>query len=91
MTELLTQAWSTGKGLYRCSPWIRVGLRKVNDHLATVAPGRTGGINVTDLANTASCPFSATQDLSRLHTDGSFEVLGRFDHSLVRGRNLMVE
>ena len=91
MTELLSQAWSTGKGLYRCPPWMRVNVREVNDPLSTVALGRTGGINVIDLANVASCPFIATQDLGRMHADGSFEVLGRFDHSQVRGCNLMVE
>ena len=91
MTELLSQAWSTGEGIFRCPPWMRVGMREVNDPLASVAPGRTGGINVMDLANVASCPFIATQDLGRLHADDSFEVLGRFDHSQVRGCNLMVE
>jgi non-ribosomal peptide synthetase component F len=90
MTELLSQAWSTGKGLYHCPPWMRVSLREVNDPLAAVPPGRTGGINVIDLANLASCPFIATQDLGRMHADGAFEVLGRFDHSQVRGCNLMV-
>jgi non-ribosomal peptide synthetase component F len=70
---------------------MRVNVREVNDPLSTVALGRTGGINVIDLANVASCPFIATQDLGRMHADGSFEVLGRFDHSQVRGCNLMVE
>jgi hypothetical protein len=91
MTELLSQAWSTGNGLYRCPPWMRVSLRDVNDPFSEVGEGRTGGINVIDLANVASCPFIATQDLGKLHPDGSFEVLGRFDNSDVRGCNLMVE
>lgn len=91
MTELLSQAWSTGDGLYRCPPWMRVRLREVNDPFATVAPGRVGGIDVIDLCNIASCPFISTQDLGRTHTDGSFEVLGRFDNSDARGCNLMVE
>ena len=91
MTELLSQAWSKGDGLYRCPPWMRISLRDVNDPLSRVEPGRTGGIDVIDLCNVASCPFISTQDLGRLHADGSFEVLGRFDHSDVRGCNLMVE
>lgn len=90
MTELLSQAWSTGEGRYRCPHWMQVRMREVNDPFATVAEGRTGGINVIDLANIASCPFIATQDLGRHHADGSFEVLGRFDHSDVRGCNLLV-
>jgi phenylacetate-coenzyme A ligase PaaK-like adenylate-forming protein len=91
MTELLSQAWSTGEGIYRCPPWMRVRIREVNDPFATVPPGRTGGIDVIDLCNIASCPFIGTQDLGRLHSDGSFEVLGRFDHSQLRGCNLMME
>lgn len=91
MTELLSQAWSTGDGLYRCPPWMQVRIRDVNDPFTTLPTGRTGGIDVIDLANVASCPFISTQDLGRVHPDGSFEVLGRFDHSQVRGCNLMVE
>jgi phenylacetate-coenzyme A ligase PaaK-like adenylate-forming protein len=90
MTELLSQAWSDGDGLYRCPPWMRVRLRDVNDPLSPAPTGRTGGIDVMDLANIASCPFISTQDLGRMHPDGSFEVLGRFDHSQVRGCNLLV-
>lgn len=90
MTELLSQAWSQGDGLYRCPPWMRVLLRDVNDPLSRVEVSRTGGIDVIDLCNIASCPFISTQDLGRVHNDGSFEVLGRFDNSDVRGCNLMV-
>ncbi len=90
MTELLSQAWSDGDGLFRCPPWMRVRVRDVNDPLSPAPTGRTGGIDVMDLANIASCPFISTQDLGRLHPDGSFEVLGRFDHSQVRGCNLLV-
>ncbi len=91
MTELLSQAWSTGAGLYRCPPWMTVRIRDVNDPFSHLPVGRNGGIDVIDLANIASCPFIGTQDLGRTHPDGSFEVLGRFDHSAVRGCNLMVE
>jgi len=91
MTELLSQAWSTGEGRYRCPPWMQVRIRDVNDPFTLLHTGRTGGIDVIDLANIASCPFISTQDLGRVHPDGSFEVLGRFDHSQVRGCNLMVE
>jgi len=91
MTELLSQAWSTGGGLYQCPPWMRVRIRDTNDPLSYLGDGRTGGIDVFDLANIGSCPFIATQDLGKVHGDGTFEVLGRFDHSDVRGCNLLVE
>lgn len=91
MTELLSQAWSTGDGLYRCPPWMQVRLRDINDPLSPVGVGRTGGIDIIDLANVASCPFISTQDLGRVHADGSFEVLGRFDNSDVRGCNLLLQ
>lgn len=91
MTELLSQAWSQGGGIYRCPPWMRVLARDVNDPFTRVAEGRTGGIDVIDLCNIASCPFISTQDLGRVHADGSFEVLGRFDNSDLRGCNLLVE
>lgn len=90
MTELLSQAWSQGDGLYRCPPWMRVSIREVNDPFSPVASGRTGGIDVIDLCNIASCPFISTQDLGRVHEDGRFEVLGRFDNSDLRGCNLLV-
>lgn len=90
MTELLSQAWSTRDGLYRCPPWMRVMIREVNDPFSRQRTGRTGGIDVIDLANIASCPFIATQDLGRQHQDGTFEVLGRFDHSDLRGCNLLL-
>lgn len=91
MTELLSQAWSTGQGIYRCPPWMQVLARDPNDPFARVPPGRTGGLDVIDLCNVASCPFLSTQDLGKVHPDGSFEVLGRFDNSDLRGCNLLVE
>ena len=91
MTELLSQAWSQGEGNYRCPPWMRLLARDVNDPFARVPDGRTGGLDVIDLCNIASCPFISTQDLGRVHADGGFEVLGRFDNSDLRGCNLLVE
>ena len=91
MTELLSQAWSQGEGRYTAPPWMKVVIRDPNDPMSMLPQGRTGGINVIDLANIASCPFIATQDLGRINADGSFEVLGRFDHSDVRGCNLLME
>jgi hypothetical protein len=70
---------------------MHIQIRDTNDPLQLVAEGKTGGINVIDLANIYSCAFIATQDLGRINTDGTFEVLGRFDHSDVRGCNLMVQ
>jgi hypothetical protein len=90
MTELLSQAWSAGEGRFYCPPWMRVLIRDSNDPLLLTDGSQTGGINVIDLANLYSCSFLATQDLGRLLPHGGFEVLGRFDHSDVRGCNLMV-
>jgi phenylacetate-coenzyme A ligase PaaK-like adenylate-forming protein len=90
MTELLSQAYSSGYGIFRAPPWMKIQIRDVNDPLQFLPCGQTGGINIIDLANLYSCSFIATQDLGKLHEDGSFEVLGRFDDSEVRGCNLMV-
>ena len=90
MTELLSQAYSGGDGTFYCPPWMKVLIRDVNDPLTLLPHGKAGGINIIDLANLHSCSFLATQDLGRTHADGSFEILGRFDHSDVRGCNLMV-
>ena len=91
MTELLSQAWSLGAGIYDPPPWMSIRVRDVNDPFAVLPDGRTGGLDVIDLCNIASCPFISTQDLGRRHPDGSFEVLGRFDNSDLRGCNLLVE
>jgi hypothetical protein len=90
MTELLSQAYSKGDGLFRTPPWMKILIRDTEDPLTLQNLGKTGGINVIDLANINSCSFIATQDLGKIHGDGSFEVLGRFDHSDIRGCNLMV-
>ena len=90
MTELLSQAYSKGKGVFECPPWMRVSVREVNDAFAAAPLGQTGGVNVIDLANLYSCAFIATQDLGRLVGDGRFELLGRFDNSDIRGCNLLV-
>jgi phenylacetate-coenzyme A ligase PaaK-like adenylate-forming protein len=90
MTELLSQAYSKADGLFYCPPWMQVSMRDPNDPLSPPGAGQNGGINVIDLANVHSCSFIATGDLGKSHADGSFEVLGRFDHSDIRGCNLMV-
>jgi phenylacetate-coenzyme A ligase PaaK-like adenylate-forming protein len=90
MTELLSQAYSLGDGVFECPPWVQVLLRDPEDALTYVKDGKTGGINVIDLANINSCSFIATQDLGKKNPNNSFEVLGRFDNSDIRGCNLMV-
>jgi len=90
MTELLSQAYSVGGGLFRTPPWMKVLVRDVNDPLSLLPTGKTGGLNIIDLANIYSCSFIAVQDLGKLHSDDTFEILGRFDSSDVRGCNLMV-
>lgn len=91
MTELLSQAYSYGHGIFDCPPWMKIVLRDTNDPLTLLNSSQTGGINVIDLANINSCSFIATQDLGRLLTGGSFEVLGRFDNADIRGCNLLVQ
>ena len=90
MTELLSQGYSKGNSRFNTPPWMKVLIRDTDDPLTYQAFGKTGGINVIDLANVNSCAFIATQDLGRYYDDGSFEILGRFDRSDVRGCNLMV-
>jgi hypothetical protein len=90
MTEFLSQAWSQGDGLFTTPPWMKVMIRDVNDPLSYIGHGETGGINIIDLANENSCSFIATEDLGRMHYNGQFEVLGRFDASDARGCSLML-
>jgi len=89
MTELLSQAYSKGNGIFECPPWMKVLTRDTEDALSLVQH-QTGGMNILDLANYHSCSFIATQDLGKVHANGSFEILGRFDTSDIRGCNLMV-
>jgi len=91
MTELLSQAYSQGNGLFKTPPWMKILIRDTEDPLTLLSDGKTGGINVIDLVNINSCAFIATQDLGKKHTDGSFEILGRFDNSDIRGCNLLVD
>ena len=91
MTELLSQAYSKGNGIFTCPPWMQVIIRDTNDPFSFLPPNKTGGINVIDLANIYSCSFIATQDLGKIVGKNSFEVLGRFDNSDIRGCNLLVQ
>lgn len=97
MTELLSQAYSLGSGVFECPSWMQILIRDTEDALTYVADGKSGGINVIDLANINSCSFIATQDLGKKNPKipagsqaNSFEVLGRFDNADIRGCNLMV-
>lgn len=90
MTELLSQAYSSGKGLFSCPPWMKVLVRDENDPFQLSVANTAGVINVIDLANIYSCAFIATEDIGRLHAEGTFEVLGRLDNSALRGCSLMV-
>ena len=90
MTELLSQAYSLGNGVFECPNWMNILIRDTEDALSYVTTGKTGGINVIDLANINSCSFIATQDLGKKYANNSFEVLGRFDNSDIRGCNLMI-
>lgn len=90
MTELLSQAYSKGNGIFECPPWMKILTRDTEDALTVLHEGKSGGINVIDLANVNSCSFIATQDLGKTYPNGTFEVIGRFDNSDIRGCNLMV-
>jgi len=90
MTELLSQAYSKGNGVFECPPWMKILTRDTEDALTILPSNKTGGINVIDLANVNSCSFIATQDLGKVYTNGSFDIIGRFDSSDIRGCNLMV-
>ncbi len=90
MTELLSQAYSLGNGVFECPSWMQIHIRDTEDALTYINGEKTGGINVIDLANINSCSFIATQDLGKKYPNNSFEVLGRFDNSDIRGCNLMV-
>lgn len=89
MTELLSQGYSKGDGVFKTPPWMKILVRDTEDPLSILPEGKSGGLNIIDLANLYSCSFIATQDLGKLKGD-SFEVIGRFDHSDIRGCNLMV-
>jgi hypothetical protein len=91
MTELLSQAYAKENGHFRTPPWMKVLIRDTNDPLSLIPDGKTGGINIIDLANFNSCSFLSLQDLGKINKDGTFEVLGRFDFSDLRGCNLMVD
>ncbi len=88
MTELLSQGYSFGKGVFNCPPWMKVLVRKEDNPLQVSTVGK-GLINIIDLANINSCSFIATDDVGIVYEDGSFEVLGRMDNSDIRGCSLM--
>lgn len=90
MTELLSQAYSDKEGFFNCPPWMKICIRDVNDPFSFVSEGKSGGINVIDLANINSCSFIATEDLGRTMND-SFQILGRIDLSDIRGCNLLIQ
>lgn len=90
MTELLSQGYSKGGGIFDCPTWMKILVRDTEDPLSFQKCGKTGGVNVIDLANINSCSFIATQDLGKINDDGTFEIIGRFDNSDIRGCNLMV-
>jgi phenylacetate-coenzyme A ligase PaaK-like adenylate-forming protein len=89
MTELLSQAYSKGEGIYTCPPWMKVLVADESDPTALCTTGR-GVLQIIDLANLYSCAFIATEDIGIVHPDGSFEVIGRLDQSSIRGCSLLV-
>lgn len=91
MSELLSQSYSSGNGIFKSPNWKKILIRDINDPLSVIGDNKTGGINIIDLANIYSCPFIATQDLGKTSEDGTFKILGRFDNSDLRGCNLLIE
>ncbi|HQU38437.1 MAG TPA: acyl transferase [Chitinophagales bacterium] len=90
MTELLSQAWSSGGGIFYPPPWMQIQIADAEDPFHMLPAGRTGLLQIIDLANQHSCSFIGTRDLGRLRDDGGFEVLGRADNSDIRGCNLLI-
>lgn len=91
MTELTSQAYALKNGNFKTPGWMKVQIREINDPFQQLPPGKTGGINIIDLANAASCAFIETKDLGKINDDGSFSVAGRLDNSDLRGCNLLIE
>tara|TARA_B100001996_G_C18488060_1_gene526476 strand:- start:223 stop:780 length:558 start_codon:yes stop_codon:yes gene_type:complete len=89
MTELLSQAYSSKEGVFTTPPWMKILVREVNDPFNYIDNGKTGGLNIIDLANQNSCSFIETKDLGRKVNENDFEISGRFDQSDIRGCNLM--
>lgn len=89
MTELFSQAYSKGKGLFECPPWMKVVCRDIQDPLTLLPNGKRGALNIIDLANQNSCAFLATEDVGIVHENGTFEILGRMNHAEIRGCNLL--
>ena len=89
MTELLSQAYSQNNEKFKTPNWMKIFIRDINDPFCILGHNKTGGINIIDLANIYSCSFIETKDLGKLFPDNSFEVLGRFDNSDIRGCNLL--
>ena len=90
MTELLSQAYSKSDGIFSWPKWMKIFIRDINDPNFLYSSNKSGGINIIDLANVNSCSFIATDDMGSLHKNGSFEIMGRIDHSDTRGCNLLV-
>jgi hypothetical protein len=90
MTELLSQAYSSGNGIFEYPLWMKILIRDPEDAQSYLKTNSTGGINVIDLANINSCSFIATQDLGKKSENNSIEIMGRFDNSDIRGCNLLV-
>ena len=91
MTELLSQSYALSNGIFNSVPWKRVLIRDMSDPFSFVLDGKTGGVNVIDLANLHSCSFIETKDLGKHYADHSFEIVGRFDTSDLRGCNLLIQ
>jgi hypothetical protein len=89
MTELFSQAYSKGGGIFKCPPWMKVVCRDLQDPLSLLPAGKRGALNIIDLANQNSCSFIATEDVGIVHENGTFEILGRMNHAEIRGCNLL--
>jgi hypothetical protein len=96
MTELLSQAYSTGYGIFNCPTYMRVLVRSAEDpfdicsSVPTSEPYLKGPINIIDLANLYSCSFIATDDIGKIYNNNSFEIMGRMENSDIRGCGLMI-
>ncbi len=91
MTELMSQAYSKKGGQFECPPWMKIFIRDMYDPFEFLPAGKSGAVNIIDLANIDSCSFIETSDLGKINSNGTFEILGRFDHSDLRGCSLLLD
>ncbi|MEX0894695.1 MAG: hypothetical protein WDZ36_02960 [Balneolaceae bacterium] len=92
MCELLSQAYTTGGGLwFESVPWLKATVRDPMNPERICKPGEEGKIGLSDLANLYSCSFFLTEDRGVTDGKGRFKVLGRWNQENLRGCNFLID